>query len=97
MKPAGCTARWKGKFTNWWVGLGNIIGATLLAYYWDDFAPTLATHYDKVNLLETFGPMGGVLVTYLMLAIAFAAMLWWEKHFFRKQKATASTLAKEPS
>ncbi|EKN5045282.1 transporter [Yersinia enterocolitica] len=79
------------------MGLGNIIGATILAYYWDDFAPALATNYDKVNLLETFGPIGGLLVTYLMLAIAFAAMLWWEKRFFRQQKATASTLVKEPS
>jgi uncharacterized membrane protein YedE/YeeE len=67
----------------WWVGLGNIIGATLLAYYWDDLAPTLATDYDKVNLLETFGPIGGLLVTYLLLAVAFGAMLWWEKRFFR--------------
>ncbi|WP_145543345.1 selenium metabolism membrane protein YedE/FdhT [Yersinia frederiksenii] len=98
----GCETGWmyravEGQIHYWWVGLGNIIGATLLAYYWDDFAPALATNYDKVNLLETFGPIGGLLVTYLMLAIAFAAMLWWEKHFFRKQKASASTLAKELS
>ncbi len=98
----GCETGWmyravEGQIHYWWVGLGNIIGATLLAYYWDDFAPALATNYDKVNLLETFGPIGGLLVTYLMLAIAFAVMLWWEKHFFRKQKASASTLAKELS
>ncbi len=76
----GCETGWmyravEGQIHYWWVGLGNIIGATLLAYYWDDFAPALATNYDKVNLLETFGPMGGLLVTYLMLALAFAAML----------------------
>ena len=29
------------------------------------------------------GPIGGLLVTYLLLALAFAAMLWWEKRFFR--------------
>lgn len=96
----GCETGWmyravEGQIHYWWVGLGNIIGATLLAYYWDDFAPALATNYDKVNLLETFGPMGGLLVTYLMLALAFAAMLWWEKRFFRKQKATTSALIKE--
>ena len=98
----GCETGWmyravEGQIHYWWVGLGNIIGATLLAYYWDDFAPVLATNYDKVNLLETFGPMGGLLVTYLMLAIAFAAMLWWEKHFFRKQKMATATLTKELS
>ncbi|CNH40371.1 YeeE/YedE family protein [Yersinia massiliensis] len=101
----GCETGWmyravEGQIHYWWVGLGNIIGATILAYYWDDFAPALATNYDKVNLLQTFGPIGGLLVTYLMLAIAFAAMLWWEKHFFRQQKnrqqnAAASLPAKE--
>ncbi|MNF18023.1 putative inner membrane protein [compost metagenome] len=46
-------------------------------------APALATDYGKVNLLDTFGPTGGLLVTYLLLALAFVAMLWWEKRFFR--------------
>ncbi|CFQ38350.1 YeeE/YedE family protein [Yersinia bercovieri] len=94
----GCETGWmyravEGQIHYWWVGLGNIIGATLLAYYWDDFAPALATHYDKVNLLETFGPVGGLLVTYLMLAVAFAAMLWWEKRFFRQQNARKQNVA----
>ena len=84
----GCETGWmyravEGQVHYWWVGLGNIIGATLLAYYWDDLAPALATDYDKINLLDTFGPIGGLLVTYLLLALAFAAMLWWEKRFFR--------------
>lgn len=82
----GCETGWmyravEGQVHYWWVGLGNIIGATLLAYYWDDLAPALATDYDKINLLDTFGPIGGLLVTYLLLALAFAAMLWWEKRF----------------
>ncbi len=94
----GCETGWmyravEGQIHYWWVGLGNIIGATLLAYYWDDFAPALATHYDKVNLLETFGPVGGLLLTYLMLAAAFAAMLWWEKRFFRQQNARKQNVA----
>lgn len=73
----------EGQVHYWWVGLGNIIGATLLAYYWDALAPSLATDYDKINLLEVFGPTGGLLVTYLLLALALVAMLWWEKRFFR--------------
>lgn len=94
----GCETGWmyravEGQIHYWWVGLGNIIGATLLAYYWDDFASALATHYDKVNLLETFGPVGGLLLTYLMLAAAFAAMLWWEKRFFRQQNARKQNVA----
>jgi uncharacterized membrane protein YedE/YeeE len=68
----------------WWVGLGNVIGSTLLAFYWDDFAPALATNWDKVNLLNTFGPLGGLLVTYLLLLIAFLLVLAQEKRFFRR-------------
>ncbi len=68
----------------WWVGLGNVIGSTILAYYWDDFAPALATDWDKINLLKTFGPMGGLLVTYLLLFTALMLIIGWEKRFFRR-------------
>jgi uncharacterized membrane protein YedE/YeeE len=36
-----------------------------------------------VNLLQTFGPLGGLLVTYLMLLAAFLLVVAWEKRFFR--------------
>jgi uncharacterized membrane protein YedE/YeeE len=26
----------EGQVHYWWVGLGNVIGSTILAYYWDD-------------------------------------------------------------
>jgi uncharacterized membrane protein YedE/YeeE len=71
----------------WWVGLGNIIGATILAAVWDDIAPALATTYPKINLLEVFGPQGGLIVTYLLLALAMLAVLAWEKRFFRRKTA----------
>ncbi len=48
----------EGQVHYWWVGLGNVIGSTILAYYWDDFAPALATDWDKINLLKTFLPNG---------------------------------------
>lgn len=95
----GCETGWmyravEGQVHYWWVGFGNIIGATILAYYWDDLGPWLATDFDKVNLLETFGPQGGLLVTYALLAVAFVLMLVWEKHFFRKrtQKSTQASV-----
>jgi len=83
----GCETGWmyramEGQIHFWLVGLGNIIGATLLAVWWDSLAPVLVTHYDKVNLLVVFGPQGGLIVTYLMLALSLAAVLWWEKRFF---------------
>lgn len=96
----GCETGWmyravEGQVHYWWVGFGNIIGATILAYYWDDFAPWLATDFDKVNLLKTFGPMGGLGVTYLLLALSFILMLVWEKHFFRKRIQTMPLAVKE--
>ncbi|MET3120661.1 putative membrane protein YedE/YeeE [Oxalobacteraceae bacterium GrIS 2.11] len=83
----GCETGWmyramEGQVHFWLVGLGNIIGVTLLAVWWDSLAPLLVTHYEKINLLVVFGPQGGLIVTYLMLALSLAAVLWWEKRFF---------------
>lgn len=59
----GCETGWmyravEGQVHYWWVGLGNVIGSTILAYYWDDFAPALATDWDKINLLKNLWPDG---------------------------------------
>lgn len=56
----GCETGWmyravEGQVHYWWVGLGNVIGSTLLALVWDDLAPVIATNYDKVNLLKELG------------------------------------------
>ncbi|MGL5967628.1 MAG: selenium metabolism membrane protein YedE/FdhT [Kluyvera sp.] len=95
----GCETGWmyravEGQVHYWWVGLGNVIGSTILAYYWDDISPALATHWDKVNLLTTFGPLGGLLVTYGLLLLALLLIIGWEKRFFRRA-ATANVTAKE--
>uniref|UniRef100_Q0I0J5 Inner membrane protein n=1 Tax=Shewanella sp. (strain MR-7) TaxID=60481 RepID=Q0I0J5_SHESR len=86
----GCETGWmyravEGQVHFWWVGLGNVLGSTLLAYYWDDLAQPLATSWGKVNLLSSFGDKGGLLLTYLLLALSFAAMLLWEKRFFARK------------
>ncbi len=96
----GCETGWmyravEGQVHFWWVGLGNIIGATILAYYWDNLAPSLATSYDKVNLLKVFGPLGGLAATYLLLLFAFLLVVAWEKRFFRSQNAVGLNLARE--
>ena len=95
----GCETGWmyravEGQVHYWWVGLGNIIGATLLAAWWDDLAPALATSYGKVNLLEVFGPQGGLIVTYGLLAAAMLAIIGWERRFFAR-KAQLSALSQE--
>ncbi|MCS3805934.1 putative membrane protein YedE/YeeE [Chromobacterium alkanivorans] len=95
----GCETGWmyravEGQVHYWWVGLGNIVGATLLAAWWDDIAPAVATDYAQVNLLAVFGPQGGLVLTYAMLALAMLAVLWWEKRFFAN-KAQAARFSKE--
>lgn len=92
----GCETGWmyravEGQVHFWWVGLGNVIGSTLLALLWDDLAPLLVLDFAKVNLLTRFGPHGGLLVTYAMLAISLLLVLWWEKRFFAKNKAKTMT------
>ncbi|HCL87187.1 MAG TPA: YeeE/YedE family protein [Comamonadaceae bacterium] len=87
----GCETGWmyravEGQVHFWWVGLGNVLGSTLLALVWDDLAPTIAVNYDRVNLLKVFGPQGGLLVTYVLLAVALALVLLWERHFFNKRR-----------
>jgi len=96
----GCETGWmyravEGQMHYWWVGLGNVIGSTILAYYWDDLSPSLATSWDKINLLNTFGPLGGLLVTYLMLFAALMLIIGWEKHFFRRSRTVSTETIKE--
>ncbi len=91
----GCETGWmyravEGQVHFWWVGLGNVIGSTLLAWYWDDLSPVLATNWDKINLLKSFGPLGGLVVTYVMLVIALLLVIGWEKHFFRRAAPVAA-------
>ena len=45
-----------------------------------------------MNLLNTFGPLGGLLVTYALLLIALLLVIAWEKHFFRRKNAIASQI-----
>lgn len=85
----GCEIGWmyravEGQVYYWWVGLGNVIGLTILAYYWDDFVSALVIDWDKINLLKIFGSMGGLLVIYLLLFVALMLIIGWEKRFFRR-------------
>ncbi|KJQ39965.1 selenium metabolism membrane protein YedE/FdhT [Enterobacter bugandensis] len=92
----GCETGWmyravEGQVHYWWVGLGNVLGSTLLAYFWDDVSPVLATNWDKVNLLSAFGPLGGLLVTYALLLVAFLLVVAQEKRFFRRAVVKTET------
>ena len=88
----GCECGWmyravEGQTHFWIVGIGNVIGATLLAFVWDDIAPLLATSWPKINLLESFGAYGGLLFNYLLLFLLFLLILKIEKNYSNKLKA----------
>lgn len=96
----GCETGWmyravEGQIHFWWVGLGNIIGATTLAYFWDDLAPILVLPYGKINLLTEFGALGGLAITYGLLLLALLLILWWERRFFARKVASVYVPAEE--
>ncbi len=83
----GCETGWmyravEGRVHYWWVGLGNVIGSTLLAPVLGRYRRPLATHWQKVNLLNAFGPFGGLLATYLLLLIALLLVIALGETFF---------------
>ena len=88
----GCETGWmyrsmEGQVHFMWVGVGNVVGSTYLAYAWDDLAPVLALDYEKLNLLKSFGPVGGLLVNYGLLILCLIAVVWWERHFLKKSQS----------
>ena len=67
------------------VFIGNIIGATLLAYAWDHLGvyDALVAGGAKINLLTTMGPVGAILSTLAMLGILYALTVYREKNYHR--------------
>ncbi|MGG0642434.1 selenium metabolism membrane protein YedE/FdhT [Sporosarcina gallistercoris] len=65
---------------------GNVIGATLLAYAWDHLGVynTLVKSGTKINLLDSFGPVGAILATLAMLGVLYAVTVYREKRYHRQ-------------
>lgn len=87
----GCECGWmyravEGQVHFWIVGIGNVIGSTLLAFVWDDLSLSLATSWPKINLLESFGNYGGLFLNYGLLLILFILVLVLEKRYLNKSK-----------
>lgn len=67
------------------VFVGNIIGATFLAYAWDHLGiyNVLVKSGAKINLLDTIGPVGAILSTLAMLGVLYALTVYREKSYHR--------------
>ncbi|HTO17571.1 MAG TPA: selenium metabolism membrane protein YedE/FdhT [Pseudomonas sp.] len=89
----GCETGWmyramEGQVQFWVVGLGNVIGGTLVAVWWDELGGALALPYPKINLLESFSPGAGLLLTFVGLALA----MWLVQLNSRRFKTTRSAV-----
>lgn len=87
----GCECGWmyravEGQVHFWIVGIGNVIGATFLAFTWDSFSISLATSWPKINLLESFGSYGGLFMNYILLFLLFLLILKLERNYKQKLK-----------
>lgn len=65
------------------VGVGNVLGATLLAYGWDHLgiAALLVAGWQPINLISSWGPAWALIGTLAMLGIWYALAHWWEKQY----------------
>lgn len=91
----GCECGWmyravEGQVHFWIVGIGNVIGSTLLAFVWDDISASMATSWPKINLLQSFGNYGGLFLNYVLLILLFLLVLKLEKNYFKKLKGNTN-------
>lgn len=73
----------EGQVLFWVVGLGNVIGATILAYGWDHLGiyQALVQGWPSINLIEAWGAPLALIGTVVMLILWYLLAHWWENHF----------------
>ncbi|CBL45423.1 Conserved hypothetical protein [gamma proteobacterium HdN1] len=86
----GCETGWmyramEGQVHFWVVGVGNVLGGTLLAIYWDELGGLLALPFPKVNLLDSLGAGTGLLISFAGLAIAMMLVQLNSRRFLEKR------------
>ncbi len=91
----GCETGWmyramEGQIHFWIVGIGNVIGGTLVAIFWDDLGTALALPYPKINLLEQLGTGAGLLISLIGLALAMGLVYLNARHHNQRQAAKAN-------
>ncbi|WCN39422.1 selenium metabolism membrane protein YedE/FdhT [Aneurinibacillus uraniidurans] len=83
----GCETGWmyramEGQIQFVIVGIGNIIGAGILAWGWDHWGlfASLVKPYPKINLVSELGWSGAILSTVGLMLLWYAFASYWEKH-----------------
>ncbi|MDR0270401.1 selenium metabolism membrane protein YedE/FdhT [Paenibacillus sp.] len=65
------------------VFIGNIIGATVLAYGWDHLGifNALVKMGKPINLIDVLGPAWSLILTLVLLTAAFVIAVFWQKNY----------------
>src|SRR5690606_29402000 len=84
----GCETGWmyramEGQLHFWVVGVGNIIGATFLAFAWDHLGiyNVLVNGWSPINLADVWGPYGALFATLALLILWLLFSHWWQKNY----------------
>ncbi|MDR3560035.1 MAG: selenium metabolism membrane protein YedE/FdhT [Negativicutes bacterium] len=78
----GCETGWmyrsvEGQVQFWFVGLGNVIGATILFMAWDQGVySTLVAPFPRIDLVKLYGVGGGLFITGVLLLIFYLWADW---------------------
>lgn len=78
----GCETGWmyrsmEGQIQFWFVGIGNVIGATVLVLAWDSGAYRLLVEpFPRINLAANFGYAGAIILTMTMLLSLYVWADW---------------------
>jgi uncharacterized protein len=92
----GCETGWmyrlmEGQVQFVTVGIGNVVGATILAYGWDHWGifNALVKGSPQVNLVTSLGWGGAILLTGAFLVVLYLLVVWRE-NFYTKKLANKS-------
>ena len=87
----GCETGWmyrlmEGQVQFVAVGIGNVVGATLLAYGWDHWHifDALVKGAPEVNLIHSLGWGGAILGTAAFLLVLYLLVIWRENDYTKK-------------
>ena len=95
----GCETGWmyrlmEGQMQFFAVGVGNVIGATVLAYGWDHWgiAQALVLGWPELNLVQSLGMTGALFATFTFLGVSYTCVTLLEGRYLRRlpQRAAQS-------
>lgn len=98
----GCETGWmyrlmEGQVQFAAVGIGNITGATILAYGWDHWGifNFFVKDWPQINLIHSMGWSGAILATGAFLILLYALVVWRENYYQKHMDRMRLSSSKE--